>query len=114
MDAYFKFLQLLNFTASMGFVAIQNPSQYGLPEGLSNDQSPPDVQVYGISMYHQLHCLVISSCYQQKTLRFQADSLLDENTRSLLGSPARRTEFKGNRGRKGRALNRCASHEPLL
>ncbi|KAM3072212.1 hypothetical protein ACMFMF_007606 [Clarireedia jacksonii] len=42
----------------MGFVTIHNPSQYGLPEGIKDDRTPPDVQVYGISMYHQLHCLV--------------------------------------------------------
>ena len=58
MDAYFKFSQLLMSAAGRGFVSIQNPSQYGLPEGISNDHAQPDVQVYGISMYHQLHCLV--------------------------------------------------------
>ncbi|KAI1763930.1 hypothetical protein GGR53DRAFT_495490 [Hypoxylon sp. FL1150] len=43
----------------MGFVGIQNPSQYGLPPGISDDHNPPDVEVFGISMFHQLHCLMI-------------------------------------------------------
>ncbi|KAI6092237.1 hypothetical protein F4821DRAFT_159472 [Hypoxylon rubiginosum] len=43
----------------MGFVAIQNPSQYGLPPGISDEHNPPDVEVFGISMFHQLHCLMI-------------------------------------------------------
>ncbi|KAI1781370.1 hypothetical protein F4818DRAFT_35760 [Hypoxylon cercidicola] len=43
----------------MGFVAIQNPSQYGLPPGISDDHNPPDVEVFGVSMFHQLHCLMI-------------------------------------------------------
>ncbi|XXH05723.1 hypothetical protein Hte_012159 [Hypoxylon texense] len=43
----------------MGFVAIQNPSQYGLPPGIRDNHNPPDVEVFGVSMYHQLHCLMI-------------------------------------------------------
>jgi hypothetical protein len=54
---------ILNFQAGMGFVAIKNPSQYGLAAGVSSPHKPPDVQNYGISMYHQLHCLVSSSLH---------------------------------------------------
>jgi len=53
----------------MGFVAIQNPSQYGLPDGISNDHTSEDVQVYGISMYHQLHCLMMIRDFYWAALR---------------------------------------------
>jgi hypothetical protein len=43
--------------ASLGFVAIENAEKYDLPPGLSN-LDDARFQNYGVSMYHQLHCLV--------------------------------------------------------
>ncbi|KAL3422014.1 hypothetical protein PVAG01_06170, partial [Phlyctema vagabunda] len=43
----------------MGFISIENPSKYGLPPGVRLRHSPPNMQNFGISMYHQLHCLMM-------------------------------------------------------
>ncbi|PVH78110.1 hypothetical protein DL98DRAFT_590634 [Cadophora sp. DSE1049] len=53
----------------MGFVSIKNPSQYGLPNGVSNPHMPPNVQNYGVSMYHQLHCLMMIRTLYWQALR---------------------------------------------
>jgi hypothetical protein len=47
---------LNTLTAMHGFVAIQHPERYSLPLGAPG----PDAytQIYGVSMYHQFHCLV--------------------------------------------------------
>ncbi|CAL3963528.1 unnamed protein product [Diplocarpon coronariae] len=42
----------------MGTISIHNPIQYGFPRGIPAAHTPGS-QVYGISMYHQLHCLII-------------------------------------------------------
>lgn len=41
----------------MGFIAIEKPSQYGIRPGLPYP-AEPSKNVYGLSMFHQLHCLV--------------------------------------------------------
>lgn len=38
-----------------GKVVIENPESYDIEPG---NQSGPDTQDYGVSMFHQLHCLV--------------------------------------------------------
>jgi hypothetical protein len=45
------------FPASKGFFMLDHPEQYNLPQGISRG---PYKQVYGASMFHQIHCLV---CY---------------------------------------------------
>jgi len=53
------------FLASLGFVAVPNPQQLGLPPGMIRDDIDvsPDAQVYGVSMLHQIHCLVLQLFY---------------------------------------------------
>ena len=43
-----------------GLVAIKDPEQYGLKEGVAT--SAPDSMVYGVSFTHQYHCLVSLCC----------------------------------------------------
>lgn len=43
-----------NTSDAHGFIAIEHPEQYGLPAG---KQSGPYTQNFGVSMYHQMHCL---------------------------------------------------------
>lgn len=49
---------LLIFSAGEGFVSIRHPAKHGLPLGMPEQPPSPDSQVFGVSMYHQLHCLV--------------------------------------------------------
>ncbi|KAK0121764.1 hypothetical protein ONS95_010050 [Cadophora gregata] len=70
--------------SGMGFVSIKNPSQYGLANGVSNPHMPHNVQNYGVSMYHQIHCLMmIRTLYWQalrgdRTLRMAENDGLEE------------------------------------
>ena len=41
--------------AGRGFVLVEDPARYGLEPGI---RTPIGVERYGISMFHQLHCLV--------------------------------------------------------
>lgn len=43
-------------SASKGFIALENPEDYGLAPGRSLQNSTH--QVYGVTMFHELHCLV--------------------------------------------------------
>ncbi|KAH7412779.1 hypothetical protein BKA64DRAFT_770533 [Cadophora sp. MPI-SDFR-AT-0126] len=63
----------------MGFVSIKNPSQYGLPNGVSNPHMPPTVQNYGVSMYHQLHCLMMIRTLYWQALRGDRNLKMVEN-----------------------------------
>jgi hypothetical protein len=41
---------------------LDHPEKYGLPQGISRG---PDKQVYGATMFHQIHCLVCNLPTQQ-------------------------------------------------
>lgn len=43
-----------------GFIEVQNPEQYGLPQGMTTKLSNGVHNVYGLSWTHQFHCLVSS------------------------------------------------------
>jgi hypothetical protein len=40
---------------TLGFVNVDDPDRYGLPPGMPYNGT---TKVYGVSMFHQLHCLV--------------------------------------------------------
>ncbi|KAH7348465.1 hypothetical protein BKA65DRAFT_427480 [Rhexocercosporidium sp. MPI-PUGE-AT-0058] len=63
----------------MGFVSIKDPKRYGLLDGVSNPHMPPDVQNYGVSMYHQLHCLMMIRTLYWQALRGDRNLKMDEN-----------------------------------
>ncbi|KAK6064687.1 hypothetical protein SCUP515_11658 [Seiridium cupressi] len=50
-------MKVERYLASKGFIAIKDPESYSIPPGLPYK---PDSsrRVYGLSMFHQLHCLV--------------------------------------------------------
>ncbi|KAG4422700.1 hypothetical protein IFR04_004178 [Cadophora malorum] len=72
-----KWMDLLG--PGMGFVSIKNPSQYGLPDGISNPHMTPNVQNYGVSMYHQLHCLMMIRTLYWQALRGDRNLMMEEN-----------------------------------
>ncbi|KAH6712419.1 hypothetical protein BKA61DRAFT_85129 [Leptodontidium sp. MPI-SDFR-AT-0119] len=63
----------------MGFVSIKDPEQYGLLDGVSNPHMPPNVQNYGVSMYHQLHCLMMIRTLYWQALRGDRNLKMAEN-----------------------------------
>jgi hypothetical protein len=86
VSAFDNFRTMLTrvYVAARGFVAIENPSQYDLPQGVEDHRTPPNSKVYGISMYHQLHCLVRFLSRAITNLDKHADStLVDDDPRNL-------------------------------
>jgi hypothetical protein len=49
-----------SFSEDGGIVSIDEPQKYHLPTSYKN-RTNPHAEVYSMSMYHQLHCLVTSS-----------------------------------------------------
>ncbi|KAK4892447.1 hypothetical protein LTR27_009103 [Elasticomyces elasticus] len=47
------------FATGTGFVAVQNPRQYShLGPGLPSPSNKPGEEIYGVSLFHQLHCVM--------------------------------------------------------
>lgn len=54
---YLVVLVNVNYLAGGGFIPVPNPEAYGLP----NDERQ-GTQLWGVSVFHQLHCLVGFTC----------------------------------------------------
>lgn len=106
----YNLLCLTPLSAGGGFISVNDPVKYDLQPGIPTDG--PDI--YSVSMFHQLHCLV-SKRSTKLSLLTDIDTAQDSRE-VFLGCRRQKTTYKRGRStgfRTAGSVN-CTPHRPLL